>query len=142
MVSLSFGPLRFILTLPIKVWNKYRIFTSANIRFGNIHTSMNIGSGREEYSQIFVGGYIAAQDPIYALYVDCTSNISSSGRISVMYSSMLGLPMMYITHISSKSSVFETIRVNKSMNTCPILASIKYLRVFILVLSANIREYS
>ena len=41
-----------------------------------------------------------------------------------MYSSMLGLPMMYITHISSKSSVFETIRVNKSMNTSPILVSI------------------
>jgi hypothetical protein len=59
-----------------------------------------------------------------------------------MYISMLGPPMIYIAHISSKSSVFETIRVNKSMNTCLILARIEYLRIFVLVLSANIREYS
>src|ERR1700748_3028169 len=43
--------------------------------------------------------------------------------------------MMYITHISSKSSVFETFRANKSMNLCLILMSIEYSQVFILVLS-------
>ena len=31
-----------------------------------------------------------------------------------------------ITHISSKSSIFETLRVNKSTNTCLIFASIEY----------------
>jgi hypothetical protein len=102
-----------------------REYYSRNIRFGNIHTSANIGSGRDEYSRIFVGGYIAPH-PIYAPYVDRTSNISSSGRISAMYSSMLGLPMMYITQISSNSSVSGTIRVNKGTNTCPILVSIEY----------------
>ena len=47
--------------------------------------------------------------------------------------------MVYITHISSKSSIFETLRVNKSTNACPILVSIEYSRVFLLVLSANTR---
>jgi hypothetical protein len=67
-----------------------------------------------------------------------------------MYGSMLGLLMMYITQISSNCSVSGTIRVNKGTNTCPILASIEYSRVFVLVLHANtckykysdIREYS
>jgi hypothetical protein len=91
--------------------------------------------------RIVVGGYIAALGHIYALYINRTSNFSPSGRISAMYSSMLGPPMMYITYINSKSSVFETIRVNKGMNTCLILASIEYSRVFVLVLRANTREY-
>ena len=50
---------------------------------------------------------------------------------------MLGLPMVYITHIISISSIFETLGANGSKNTCPILASIEYLRVFVLVLTAN-----
>jgi hypothetical protein len=58
-----------------------------------------------------------------------------------MYSSMLGLPMMYITQTSSNSSVCGTIRVNKGTNTCPILASIEYSRVFVLDLRANTCEY-
>jgi hypothetical protein len=58
-------------------------------------------------------------------------------RISAMYSSMLGLPMMYITQISSNSSVFETIRINKSMDTCPILASIEYSYSFWAQILAN-----
>ena len=98
-----------------------------NICFGNTCTSVNIGSGCDKYSQIFIRGYIAPLDPIYATYIDCTSNVSSSGRISAMYSSVLGLPMMYITQMRSNSSVFETIRVNKSMNTCPILVIIEYI---------------
>jgi hypothetical protein len=44
---------------------------------------------------------------------------------------MLSLPMVYITHISSKYSIFETLGVNGSTNTCPILASIEYLPVFV-----------
>ena len=43
---------------------------------------------------------------------------------------LLGLPMVYITHISSTSSIFETLGVNGSMYTCPIFASIEYLRIF------------
>jgi hypothetical protein len=58
-----------------------------------------------------------------------------------MYSSMLSLPMMYITQISSNSSVSGTIRVNKGTNTCPIPAIIEYSRVFILVLRAHTCEY-
>jgi hypothetical protein len=57
-----------------------------------------------------------------------------------MYSSMLDLPMMHITQISSNSSVYGTIRVNKGTNTCPILANIKYSRVFVLVLCAHTCE--
>jgi hypothetical protein len=101
------------------------VFAPTNICFWQYLYKANVGWGRVEYLQIFVGGYIAAPCPIYAPYADCTSNISFSRRISVIYSSMLGPPMMYITHISSKSSAFETIRVNKSMNRSPILASIE-----------------
>ena len=50
--------------------------------FGDICTSANIGFGHDEYSRIFVGGYIAALGPIYAPYID--SNISLIRRISVM----------------------------------------------------------
>jgi hypothetical protein len=66
-----------------KVWNEYqiysplasiirakRIFPDVNIPFGNICPSANIGSGHNEYSRIFVGGYITPPDPIYALYID------------------------------------------------------------------------
>ena len=49
--------------------------------------------------------------------------------------------MVYITHISSKSSIFETPGVNGSMDICLILASIEYSQVFVLVLSTNTREY-
>ena len=54
---------------------------------------------------------------------------------------MLDLLMVYITHISSNSSIFEILGVNGSMITCPILVSIEYLQVFLLVLSAKILEY-
>ena len=55
-----------------------------------------------------------------------------------MQSSILSPPMVYITHKSSKYSIFETLR---SMDTYPILTSIEYLRVFVLVLSVNTCEY-
>jgi hypothetical protein len=112
---------------------------SASICFGNIRTSANIGFGHDEYSRIFVGGYIAASGPIHAPYMLHTSNISPSGRISVLYSSMLGPPMMYITYISSKSSIFETIRVNKGTNTCliPRYRTSIYSRVRVLVSAAE-----
>jgi hypothetical protein len=45
--------------------------------------------------------------------------------------------MVYIPHIISKYSIFETLVANGSMNTCPILTSIEYSRVFILVLTTN-----
>ena len=108
--------------------------------FGNIRTSANIGSARDEYSS--KASYIAPLDPIYAPYVDRTSNISSSGRISAMYSSILGLPMVYITQISSNSSAFETIRVNKSMNTCPILVQVRVLDRVRARIFANTNIYS
>ena len=54
----------------------------ANICVANIRTSASIGFGHDEYSQIFVGGYIANPGPIYAPYVDRTSNISPIRRIS------------------------------------------------------------
>ena len=49
--------------------------------------------------------------------------------------------MVYITHIISISSIFETLGANGSKNTCLILTSIEYSRVFVLVLRANICEY-
>jgi hypothetical protein len=62
---------------------------------------------------------------------------------------MLGPPMVYITHISSKSSIFETLGVNESTDTYPILTSIcicferKYSRIpNIRIFVANTRDYS
>jgi hypothetical protein len=86
-------------------------------------------------------GYIAAPGSIYALYVERMAKFPPFGRISVIQNSILGPPMVYITHISSKYSIFKTLRVNGSMDTCLILVSIEYLRVFVLVLRANTCEY-
>ena len=80
--------------------------------------------------------------PIYAPYIKRTSKFPPFGRISVMQNSILGPPMVYITHISSKYSIFKTLRVNGSIDTCLILTSIKYSQVFVLILSVNTREFS
>ena len=65
-----------------------------------------------------------------------TSKFPPFRRISVMQNSILGPPMVYITHISSKYSIFKTLRVNGSMNTCLILASIEYSWILV-----NFHEY-
>ena len=60
------------------------LLAPTNICFADIRMSANISFGHDEYLQIFVGGYITALGPIYAPYVDRTTNISPIGRISVM----------------------------------------------------------
>ena len=50
---------------------------------------------------------------------------------------MLGPPMVYITHISSKSGIIATLGVNESMDTCP---DTHEYRVFVSI--CDICEYS
>jgi hypothetical protein len=57
--------------------------------------------------------------PVYSILITCLGY--SVWRLNTVLNRAFG---------SSKSSVFETIRVNKSMNTCLILASIEYSQVF------------